>query len=185
MIREILEKTTHHMDRAIEEVKNSFAAVRAGKATTSILDHVRVEYYGQQVPLNQISSLSCPEPRMIVVQPWEKNMLGPIEKAILTADLGLNPSNDGVVVRVPLPELSEERRLELVKQVHRLAEEGKVAVRNVRRDANDHLKKALKESDISEDEERRAMKDVQELTDEHTKQIDELLKSKETDIMAV
>jgi len=173
------------MDRAIEEVKNSFAAVRAGKATTSILDHVRVEYYGQQVPLNQISSLSCPEPRMIVVQPWEKNMLGPIEKAILTADLGLNPSNDGVVVRVPLPELSEERRLELVKQVHRLAEEGKVAVRNVRRDANDHLKKALKESDISEDEERRAMKDVQELTDEHTKQIDELLKSKETDIMAV
>lgn len=185
MTAEIIEKTSHHMDRAIEEVKHSFASVRTGKATPAILDSIRVDYYGNPTPLAQVASLSCPEPRMILIQPWEKNMLGPIEKSIMASDLGLNPSNDGVNVRVPLPELSEERRKELVRHAHKLAEDGRVAVRNVRRDSNDHLKKALKAGDISEDQERRTLKDVQDLTDEHIKKIDELLAVKEQDILAV
>ena len=185
MTEEVLEKARHHMDRAIEETKHAFSAVRAGKANPSILDPIRVDYYGTPTPLNQVAGLSCPEPRMILIQPWEKNMLGPIEKAIMASDLGLNPSNDGIHVRVPLPELSEERRKELVKHTHKLAEDGRIAVRNVRRDANDHLKKALKAGEISEDAEHRALKVVQDLTDEHIKKIDELLKIKEQDIMAV
>jgi ribosome recycling factor len=185
MIAEILEKARHHMDRTIEEVKHNFGTVRAGKASTAILDPIRVDYYGTPTPLNQIASLSCPEPRMILVQPWEKNMLAPIEKAILTSDLGLNPSNDGIHVRVPLPELSEERRKELVRHTGKLAEDGRVAIRNVRRDANDQLKKALKAGEISEDDERRSLKDIQDLTDTHIKKIDELLKVKEQDILAV
>jgi ribosome recycling factor len=185
MINEILEKAGHHMDRAIEEVKHNFSTVRAGKASPAILDPIRVDYYGSPTPLNQVANVSCPEPRMIVIQPWEKNMLAPIEKAIMTSDLGLNPGNDGSMIRVPLPELSEERRKELVKHVHKLAEDGKVAVRNVRRDANDHLKKALKASEISEDDERRALKEVQDLTDKHIENIDKLMADKEKDIMAV
>ncbi len=185
MINEILEKCGHHMDRAIEEVKHNFSTVRAGKASPAILDPIRVDYYGSPTPLNQVANVSCPEPRMIVIQPWEKNMLAPIEKAIMTSDLGLNPGNDGSMIRVPLPELSEERRKELVKHVHKLAEDGKVAVRNVRRDANDHLKKALKASEISEDDERRALKEVQDLTDKHIENIDKLMADKEKDIMAV
>jgi len=185
MTAEIIEKAGHHMDRTVEEAKHSFSTVRAGKATPAILDPIRVDYYGNPTPLNQLASLSCPEPRMILIQPWEKNMLGPIEKAIMASDLGLNPSNDGIHVRVPLPELSEERRKELVKHVHKLAEDGRVAVRNVRRDANDHLKKALKDGGVSEDEERRALARIQELTDAHIKRIDELLKVKEQDILAV
>jgi ribosome recycling factor len=159
--------------------------VRAGKASPAILDPIRVDYYGTPTPLNQVANLSCPEPRLILIQPWERKLISAIEKAIQNSDLNLNPSNDGMVVRVPLPELSEERRKELVKQVHKLAEEGRVAVRNVRRDANEHLKKALKGGDISEDDEKRAEKDVQELTDSHIKKIDDLTKLKETDILAV
>lgn len=185
MTAEILEKARHHMDRAIEETRHAFSAVRAGKASPSILDPIRVDYYGTPTPLNQVAGLSCPEPRLILIQPWEKNMIAPIEKAIMVSDLGLNPSNDGIHVRVPLPELSEERRRDLVKHTNKLAEDGRVAVRNVRRDANDHLKRALKAGEISEDAEHRALKDVQDLTDEHIKKIDELFKLKEQDIMAV
>ncbi len=185
MIKEILSKASHHMDRSIEAVEQSFTTVRAGKASPEILDSVKVDYYGTPTPLKQVANISCPEPRLIMVQPWEKNMLAPIEKAIMISDLGLNPGNDGVVIRIPLPDLSEERRKELVKQVHRLAEDGKVALRNVRRDANDHLKKALKDSEISEDDERRALKEVQDLTDKHVKTVDELMAGKENDILTV
>jgi ribosome recycling factor len=182
---EIITKCRHHMERTVEEVKHHFSTVRAGKASPAILDPIRVDYYGTPTPLNQVANLSCPEPRLILIQPWERKLISAIEKAIQNSDLNLNPSNDGMVVRVPLPELSEERRKELVKQVHKLAEEGRVAVRNVRRDANEHLKKALKGGDISEDDEKRAEKDVQELTDSHIKKIDDLTKLKETDILAV
>lgn len=185
MSQEIITKCRHHMDRAVEEVRHHFGTVRAGKATTAILDPIRVDYYGTPTPLSQVANLSCPEPRLIIIQPWERKMISAIEKAIQYSDLNLNPSNDGSVVRVPLPELSEDRRKDLVKQVHRLAEEGRVAVRNVRRDGNEHLKKALKASEISEDEEHRAVKEVQDLTDAHIKKIDELVKIKEADIMVV
>jgi ribosome recycling factor len=185
MKEEILSKCQHHMERAVEEVKHTFSAVRAGKASPAILDPVRVDYYGTPTPLNQVANLSCPEPRLIVIQPWERKLISAIEKAIQNADLNLNPSNDGMVVRVPLPELSEERRKELVKQVHKLAEEGRIAVRNVRRDANEQLKKALKAGEISEDDEKRAIKEVQDHTDVHIRRIDELTRVKETDIMAV
>lgn len=185
MIGDIIEKCRHHMDRAVEETRHNFNTVRAGKASPAILDPIRVDYYGSPTPLNQVANVSAPEPRLLVIQPWEKNMLAPIEKAIMTSDLGLNPGNDGSVIRVPLPELTEERRKELVKHVHKLAEEGKVAIRNVRRDSNDHLKKALKASEISEDDERRALKDVQDLTDKHIELVDKLTAEKEKDIMAV
>ncbi len=185
MIDEILSKAQHHMDRSLEALLENFGTVRAGRATTSILDTVKVDYYGTPTPISQVANLSVPEPRMILVQPWEKKMLDAIQKAIMTSDLGLNPGNDGSVVRVPLPELTEERRKDLVKQVHKLAEDGKIALRNVRRDANDHLKKALKAGEISEDDERRALKEIQDLTDEHVKKIDELLKHKEEDILAI
>jgi ribosome recycling factor len=185
MTNEIIEKARHHMDRSIEAVKESFHTVRAGKASTSVLDSIRVDYYGTPTPLTQVATVSVPEARMIMVQPWEKKLLDVISKAIMTSDLGLNPSNDGNVIRVPLPELTEERRRDLVKQVHKLAEEGRVAVRNVRRDANDHLKKALKAGEITEDDERRGLKVVQDLTDEHIAKIDEQLKHKEHDILVI
>ena len=185
MTNEIIEKARHHMDRSIEAVKESFHTVRAGKASTSVLDSIRVDYYDTPTPLTQVATVSVPEARMIMVQPWEKKLLDVISKAIMTSDLGLNPSNDGNVIRVPLPELTEERRRDLVKQVHKLAEEGRVAVRNVRRDANDHLKKALKAGEITEDDERRGLKVVQDLTDEHIAKIDEQLKHKEHDILVI
>ncbi len=185
MLQELLTKMVHHMDRTVEELEGKFSTVRAGKASPAVLDPIRVDYYGSMVPLSQVANMSAPEARMILIQPWEKNMVGPIEKAILASDLGLNPSNDGVVVRVPLPELSEERRKDLVKQVSRMAEEAKVAVRNVRRDTNDHLKKGVKAGDFSEDEEKRALKEVQDATDKHCEAIDKLLDDKQKDIMQV
>ncbi|MCA9783916.1 MAG: ribosome recycling factor [Calditrichaeota bacterium] len=185
MTNEIIEKASHHMDRSIEAIRETFHTVRAGKASTSVLDGVRVDYYGTPTPISQVANVSVPEARMILVQPWEKKMLDVIQKAIMTSDLGLNPGNDGNVIRVPLPELTEERRRDLVKQVHKLAEDGRVALRNVRRDANDHLKKALKAGEISEDEERRGLKVIQDLTDEHIAKVDELLKQKEQDILVI
>jgi len=184
-VKELEKDARRRMDGAIEAFHSELNKIRTGRATPALLDTVKVEYYGQKVPLNQVATVSAPEPRMIVVQPWEKNMLGPIEKEILKADLGLNPSNDGTLIRVPIPQLSEERRKDLVKLVHKFAEEARIAVRNVRRDVNDHLKKMEKNHEISEDELSVALEDIQNLTDDHTKKIDEIMKGKEEEVMEV
>jgi ribosome recycling factor len=184
-VKEQQKETRRRMDGAIEALHGELNKIRTGRATPALLDTVRVEYYGQKVPLNQVATVSAPEPRMIVVQPWEKNLLGSIEKEILKADLGLNPSNDGTLIRVPIPQLSEERRRDLVKLVHKFAEEARIAVRNVRRDVNDHLKKMEKGHDISEDELSVALEDIQNLTNDHIKKIDEIMKVKEDEVMEV
>ena len=164
------------MDAALERVRRDMAHVRTGRATVGILDNVHVEAYGTRMPINQVASLSVPEPAMIVAQPFDPTVMGAIEKAIRASDLGLNPSNDGKVVRIPIPPLNDERRKELSRHVHKQAEEGRNAVRQVRRDANDRLKKLLKEHKISEDDERKGLEQVQKVTDEHVKLIDELQK---------
>ncbi len=184
-IKELKTDAKHRMDGAIHAVKEEFSKIRTGRATPALLDSIRVDYYGQKVPINQVGSVSAPEPRMLVVQPWEKNLLSVIEKEIQKADLGLNPSNDGNIIRIPIPQLSEERRKDLVKLVHRFGEDGKIAVRNVRRDANDHLKKLEKNHEISEDELSVALEEVQKMTDEHIKKVDELVEEKEKEVLEV
>ena len=164
---ELFAETSERMDKAVESVRREFAKIRRGKATVSLLDGVKVDAYGSTVPIRQVANISVPEARLLVVQPWDKKLLGDVEKAIQSADLGLNPSNDGNIIRVPIPPLTEERRKELVRYVHKLAEEGRVAVRNVRRDVNEQLKEKQKAGDISEDEYHRAHdKTIQEMTDE-------------------
>ncbi len=185
MINEIKKDTKRRMDASIDNVRNELAKIRTGKASPALLDTVKVDYYGTQMPVKQVANVSTPEPRLLVVQPWEKSMLGPIEKAILKADLGLNPTNDGIVIRIPIPQLTEERRKDLVKLTKKIGEEGKIAIRNVRRDANEQLKKAEKASEISEDAMRGAQDDVQKETDEAVAQIDELLEKREKDIMEI
>jgi ribosome recycling factor len=170
------------MHKAVENTKREFSGIRSGKATTSLLDIVRVDAYGSSVPLNQVAMVAAPEPRLLTVQPFDKSLSSAIEKAIRDADLGLNPSSQGNLVRVPLPALSEERRRELVKVVHKLAEEGRIAVRHARTDALSRIKKLEK---VSEDDKARAEKEVQKLTDEHIKQIDALIHAKEAEIMEV
>jgi ribosome recycling factor len=170
------------MAKAVENTKREFSGIRSGKASPSLLDTVRVDAYGQQMPLNQVAGVSAPEPRLITVQPWDKGLMGAIEKAILSADLGLNPANDGTIIRVPLPALTEERRKELVKVVHKLAEEGRIAVRHARTEA---MKDVKKTEHISEDDQRRAEKDVQKLHDDAIHQIDALIKAKEQEILEV
>lgn len=171
------------MDGAIERVRRDMASVRTGRATVSLLDGVQVEAYGSRVPINQVASLSVPEPAMIVAQPFDPSLMGAIEKAIRASDLGLNPANDGKVVRVPIPALTEERRKELSRHVHKQAEEGRNAVRQVRRDANDRLKKLLKEHKISEDDERKGLDQIQKMTDEHVRMIDDLQKKKDQELL--
>jgi ribosome recycling factor len=183
---ELFADAEQKMDKAVEAVRREFTKIRTGKATVSLLDGVRVEYYGSTVPLRQVANISVPEARLLVVQPWDKKIVGDVEKAILTADLGLNPSSDGHLIRVPIPPLTEERRKEMVRYVHKLAEEGRVAVRNVRRDVNDELKRMQKDGKISEDEFHRAHdKTVQELTDERIGEIDRVLAAKEAELMEV
>jgi len=184
-VNELKSDAKHRMDGAIHAVKEEFSKIRTGRATPSLLDSVKVDYYGQKVPLNQVGSVSTPEPRMLVVQPWEKNLLSVIEKEIQKADLGLNPSNDGNIIRIPIPQLSEERRKDLVKLVHRHGEEGKISIRNVRRDINDHLKKLEKNHEISEDELSVALEEVQDMTDEHIKKVDDLVVKKEEEVLEV
>ncbi len=183
---ELFADAGNRMEKAVEAVRREFAKIRTGKATVALLDGVKVEYYGSVVPLRQVANISVPEARLLVVQPWEKKTIGDIEKAIRSADLGLNPSSDGNLIRVPIPALTEERRKEMVRYVHKLAEEGRVAVRNVRRDINEALKKKHKDGEISEDDFHRAHdKTVQDLTDERILEIDHVLAAKETELMEV
>ncbi len=179
---EIVKQARAAMDKAMENTRREFATIRSGKATTSLLDLVRVTAYGNEMPLNQVASIAAPEPRLLTVTPWDKSLTGAIDKALRESDLGLNPATQGGVIRVPLPPLTEERRRELVKVVHKLAEEGKVAVRHARQISKDQLKKV---EHVSEDEHRRADHELQKVTDDHIKHIDELVKGKEAEIMEV
>lgn len=180
-----LKSARERMDKALEAMRREFSTVRTGKASPALLDSIRVEAYGSQMPLNQVGTVSAPEPRMLVIQPWDRAMIGPIEKAIQTSDLGINPSNDGKVVRVPIPPLTEERRRDFVKMLHKMAEEGRVAVRQARKEANDEIKQRQKEGELSEDDLRREQDEVQKLTDQYVHKIDDLLKHKEAEIMEV
>jgi ribosome recycling factor len=171
------------MAAAIEHVRHELAGVRTGRASVAILDSVHVEAYGAKMPLNQVAGLSVPEPSLIVAQPFDPSQLAAIEKAIRSSDLGLNPTNDGKVVRIPIPALTDERRKELSRHVHKQAEEGRNALRAVRRDANERLKKMLKDHAISEDDERRGLEEVQKITDQHIKQVDELQKKKDEELL--
>ena len=184
-ISEILNDSEQRMEKALDFLHEEFKHLRTGRASTAMLDGITVDYYGTPTPLNQVASLNVPEPTMIMVQPWEASLVSAIEKAILNADLGFNPSNDGKVVRVPIPALSEERRREISKKAHQMAEETRTAIRQVRRDANDRLKKLQKDHEISEDEEKRAHDSVQKQTDLWVKNVDESLEKKEKEIMEV
>ncbi len=183
--KDVIRETKPRMEGAVDDFKRKMGSIRTGRAAISILDTVVVDYYGTPTPLNQLASVHAPEPQMLTVQPWDQTQLGAVEKAIRAADLGLNPSNDGKLIRVPIPPLTEERRRQLAKLVHDVAEEHRTAIRNVRRDANDRLKKMLKDKLISEDAERDALLEVQKLTDSHIGKIDELAKGKEQEILSV
>ena len=183
--KDVIKETKPRMEAAIEDVRRKLATVRTGRASVSLLDTVMVDYYGTATPLNQMASVHAPEPQMLTVQPWDPTQLGNVEKAIRAADLGLNPSNDGKLVRIPIPPLTEERRKQLARQVHDIAEEHRTAIRNIRRDENDKLKKMLKDKAISEDAERDGLEDIQKLTDNYILKIDDLSKSKEHEIMSV
>ncbi len=183
--KELLKDAKHRMAKAVEATKNEFNTVRSGRASTALLDRVTVEYYGSRTPLKQLANVAAPEARLLTVTPYDKSTMKTIEKAIREADLGLNPANDGQIIRLPVPHLTEERRKDLVKLVHRLAEDGRVAVRNVRRDAMKDLRDLVNESMVGEDAERRAEKELQEITDEHIRHIDDLLKHKEAEILEV
>lgn len=185
MVEEIKKDTRHRMEAAVEALRSELAKLRTGKATPAILDGIVVNYYGNPTPLRQAANVSAPEPRLLVVQPWDRSLLGEIEKAIQKSDLGLNPANDGIVVRIPIPQLTEERRVSLVKLAKRFGEEGRVAVRNVRRDGIERLKKLEKDSKISEDDQHRGQDEIQHMTDELIKKIDEILVLKEKEIMEV
>ena len=183
MINELHANSKDRMDQAVEHVRQELATLRTGRANPRMVDHVKVEYYSSHQPLKTLANISAPEPRLLVVEPYDKSQIGNIVKAIQLADLGLNPVSDGNVIRLPVPELTEERRKELVKVAHQVVEEGKITLRNVRRDANNDLKQLAKDHDISEDNLHRAMENFQALTDEHIKLLDELLATKEKEIM--
>ena len=182
-LKGILAETTKRMAAALDHARHELAGVRTGRASVTILDAVYVEAYGSKMPLNQLAGLSVPEPTLIVAQPFDPSQLGAIEKAIRASDLGLNPMNDGKVVRIPIPSLTEDRRKELSRHVHKLSEEGRNSVRQVRRDANDRLKKLLKDSKISQDDEKKGLDDVQKITDSHSKLIDDLQEKKDADLL--
>lgn len=183
--KDVIKETKPRMDTVIEDFRRKLATVRTGRAAVSLLDNVMVDYYGTMTPLNQMASVHAPEPQLLTVQPWDQTQISAVEKAIRAADLGLNPSNDGKLVRVPIPALTEERRKQLVKQMQQLSEDHRTASRNIRRDANERLKKMLKDKAISEDAERDALQEIQKLTDNYIGKIDELSKTKEQEIMSV
>jgi ribosome recycling factor len=185
MTKPLVADAQKRMDASLETVRRELSVMRTGRASLAMLDGVKVDYYGTPTPLNQVGNLSVPDPTLIAVQPWDASLLPVIEKAIRGAGLDLNPQNDGKIIRIPVPSLTEERRKALVKLAHKHAEEGRVAIRNVRRDTNDHLKKLMKDHEISEDDEKLALAEVQKLTDGHIARIDETLKKKEAEIMEV
>jgi ribosome recycling factor len=183
--KDVIKETRPRMETVIDDFRRKLGTVRTGRAAVSLLDTVMVDYYGTMTPLSQMASVHAPEPAMLTVQPWDQTQIGAVEKAIRAADLGLNPSNDGKLVRIPIPALTEERRKQLAKQVHDIAEDHRTAVRNVRRDGNEKLKKMLKDKVISEDAERDALDEIQKLTNSYISKIDELSKTKEQEIMSV
>lgn len=184
-IKEIYASHEDRMKKAIEVLRREYSSLRAGRATTGLLDRITVDYYGASSPINQVANISIPEPRTIVIQPWDKKTLPVIEKAILKSDLGLTPNNDGMVIRLILPQLTQQRRQELTKGVHKLAEDSRVAIRNLRRDANDELKKIEKDKTASEDDVKKAQEEIQKLTDKYIKEADHVMLAKEKEIMEV
>jgi ribosome recycling factor len=185
MIADIKRTTDQKMNKTVEALKADLGKVRTGRAHTGLLDHIHVDYYGTSMPINQVANVTLADARTITVQPFEKKMVQPVEKAIRDSDLGLNPASQGDVIRIPMPALTEERRRDLTKVVRHEAENARVAVRNIRRDANEHLKRLLKDKETSEDEERKAQEEIQKMTDRHIADIDKLLHAKEADLMAV
>jgi ribosome recycling factor len=185
VVKETLKDLERRMHSAVDALHHEFRALRTGRANAGMLDGITVDYYGTPTPISQVANLSVPEASLIVAQPWDKSMMAAIEKAIRSSDLGLNPSNDGKVIRIPIPPLTEERRRELTKRAHHMAEESRTAIRQVRRDGNEKLKKMLKDHEISEDDEKRALDEIQKLTDKHIEQVADTLKHKEAEIMAV
>lgn len=185
MIDQVLSETRNRMGKTIEALKQELATIRTGRATPAIVDHVRVDYYGTPTPLNQLATVSAPETRLLLIQPWDRSALTSIEKALLKADLGLNPANDGSVIRIRIPELSEERRRELVRLVRKKAEEGKVALRNVRRSSLEELRGLERNKEISQDEQKRAQERLQELTDSFIEEVDRAAKDKEAELLEV
>ncbi|ABO50493.1 ribosome recycling factor [Desulforamulus reducens MI-1] len=184
MVKELISSAEDHMKKSVDVVRREFASLRAGRATPSILDKVTVSYYGTPTPLNQLANISVPEARVLVIQPWDKSVIPEVEKAILKSDVGITPSSDGTVIRLIIPQLTQERRTELVKVIKKKAEEGRVAVRNIRRDTNDSIKAKQKDG-IPEDEAKRGQDELQKLTDKYVKEIDEMVKAKEQEIMQV
>ena len=184
-LKEIYVQLKTRMEKAVEDFRKEMAATRTGRASVHMLDSVSVDYYGSQMPLNQIATVHAPEPQMITVQPFDPSSLAGIEKAIRTADLGLNPMNDGKLIRVPVPALTEERRRDMVKHLHKVLEEHRTAVRNIRRDGNDAIKKAMKDKKITEDEEKRALDEIQKLTDDEIKKMEDMSKGKEKEVMEI
>ena len=183
MLDELYKKTEEHMHKTLENLAHELASIRTGKASPAILDVIRVSYYGQSVPVNQVANISVPDPRTLAIQPWDRSMMGEIEKAIQASDLGLNPQNDGGMIRLPIPPLTEERRRDLTKVVKRIGEEAKVAVRNIRRDANEKLKKLEKEHELSQDQMHTKQEAIQKLTDSFIKQVDDAVAGKEKEVL--
>ncbi|MDK2975892.1 MAG: ribosome recycling factor [Candidatus Marinimicrobia bacterium] len=183
MLESLYKECKAKMDKSVEVIRHELASIRTGRASTALLDGIKVEYYGNPTPLNQVANITVPEARLLVIQPWEKNMLPVIEKAILASSLGLTPANDGQVIRLPIPPMSEERRKDLSRVVNKIAEEGRISIRNVRREFNDHIKKMEKDSEISKDNAADALDEIQKITDEHIAKIDEIFELKEKEIL--
>jgi ribosome recycling factor len=185
MVKDVIHKTKARMERVVEDLRRELAGVRSGRASLSLLDHITVDYFGTATPLNQVATLSVPEPTLITAQPWDNSLLVLIEKAIRSSDLGLNPVNDGKIIRIPIPPLTEERRKQLAKHVGKVLEDHRTAIRNIRRDENEVVKKMLKDKQISEDDERKGMDEIQKLTDQFVGRVEELAKKKEEEILKV
>lgn len=184
-VKEVEAQARTRMEKALTDLQHDMVTIRTGRASVSVLDNIRVDYYGTPTPLNQLANLHVPEPSLITVQPWDVSQIGAIEKAIRSSDLGFNPANDGKVIRLPVPPLTQDRRKELVKRLHGVAENHRVALRNIRRDSNEHVKKLLKDKKIAEDDDRKAHDDIQKLTDSYIQKLDAAVRSKEAEIMAI